>query len=102
MPLVFQILSGKLVQPETHKGQVLDISYNGMMIESEVRLQKLSEIKLSLALDLFAGKTTDVYARIIKCFPSEDAFRSSMEFTTITRDGQGAVKQFVDQLITSP
>ena len=102
MPLAFQILSGKLVQPETYQGQVLDISYNGMRIESEVRLQKLSEINLSLALDLFAGKTTDVYARIVKCVPSEDAFRSSMEFTTITREGQGAVKQFVDQLITSP
>lgn len=57
---------------------------------------------MSLALELFGSKTTDVYARIIKSKRSENGYRSSIEFTGISREGQAAVKQFVDQLVTTP
>ncbi|MBC8475714.1 MAG: PilZ domain-containing protein [Gammaproteobacteria bacterium] len=90
------------MQPERYEAQVLDISYNGMMIESKERLAKMSEIKMSLALELFSDKTTTVYARILKSFPAENDFRSSMEFTNISREGQAVIKQYVDQLISGP
>lgn len=102
MPLAFQVLSGKIVQPERYEALVLDISYNGMMIESKERLAKMSEIKMSLALELFSDKTTTVYARILKSDPAENDFRSSMEFTNISREGQAVIKQYVDQLISGP
>lgn len=102
MPLAFQMLSGKIVQPDKYYGRVLDISYHGMMVESEIRLPVLSEIKMSLALELFGSKTSEVYARILTCESSGDLSRSSMEFTSISDEGQAAIKQFVDQLITSP
>lgn len=101
MPLTFQTLSGKIVQPEKYQGKVLDISYNGMLVESEVRLAQMSEIKMSLALELFNSETTDVYARIINCKPTEQGYSSSMEFTSINREGLAAIKQFVDQMIIS-
>jgi|GEM_PF-733034 hypothetical protein len=72
-----------------------------MMVESDIRLAKMSEIKMSLALELFNTKTTDVYARIINSSPSEKGFRSSMEFTSINREGMAAIKLYVDQLIAS-
>lgn len=99
MPLVFQLLSGKIVQPEKYQGVVLDLSYNGMMISTEERLPVMSEVKMSLALELFGDKKTDVYARILKSEKHNDRYRSSMEMTNISREGQAAIKQYVDQLI---
>lgn len=99
MPLIFQLLSGKIVQPEKYNGVVLDLSYNGMMVSTEERLPVMSEVKMSLALELFGDKKTDVYARILKSEKHGDRYRSSMEMTNISREGQAAIKQYVDQLI---
>ena len=101
MSLVFQILSGKIVQPEKYNGAVLDLSYNGMMISTEERLPTMSEIKMSLALELFGEKKTDIYARILKSEQHDNHYRSSMELTNISREGQTAIKQYVDQLISA-
>lgn len=99
MPVSFQSLSGKIVLDEKHQGEVIDISYNGLLIESNVQLAKSSEIKMSLALELFGNKTTDVYARIIRTEQVNNISRSSLEFTTIGTDGLKAIKQYVDQLV---
>ncbi len=101
MPLAFQVLSGKIVQPERYQGIVLDLSYNGMMIGTSERLPVMSEIKLSLALELFSDKSTTVYARILKSEERDGEFRSSAELTNISREGQAAIKNYVDQLISA-
>lgn len=101
MPLRFQILSGKIVQPEFYEGMVLDLSYNGMMIGTKERMPVMSEIKLSLALELFSDKSTTVYARILKSEERDGEFRSSAELTNISREGQAAIKNYVDQLISA-
>lgn len=101
MPVNFQTLSGKIVLDEKHQGEVLDISYNGLLIETAGQLGKSSEIKMSLAFELFSNKTTDVYARIIRTEKIDDMFRSSLEFTTIGTKGLKAIKQYVDQLVAS-
>ena len=97
----FQILSGKIVLDEKHQGEVLDISYNGLLIATAEQLPKSSEIKMSLAFELFSNKTTDVYARIIRTEKFNGMFRSSLEFTTIGTKGLKAIKQYVDQLVAS-
>jgi len=101
MPLEFQVLSGKIVQPERYQGKVLDLSYNGMMIGTADKLPVMSEIKLSLALELFSNKSTTVYARILKSDARDGEYRSSAELTNISRQGQAAIKNFVDQLISA-
>lgn len=101
MPVVFQRLSGKIVLDEKFDGDVIDISYNGLAVRSKVQLGKSSEIKMTLSLDLFGERTTDVYARIIRSEPDGDAFRSNMEFTTIGTEGAQTIKQYVDQLVAS-
>ena len=101
MPVNFQILSGKIVLDDKHQGEVLDISYNGLLIETAEQLAKSSEIKMSLAFELFSNDTTDVYARIIRTEKFKDKFRSSLEFTTIGTQGLKAIKQYVDQLVVS-
>ncbi len=101
MPVVFQRLSGKTVLDEKYQGDVIDISYNGLLVSTREQLSQSSEIKMTLAMDLFGERTTDVYARIIRSEPMGDRFRSNMEFTTIGDEGQRTIKQFVDQLVAS-
>jgi adenylate cyclase len=101
MPVSFQCLNGKIVLPEKNLGQVVDISYNGLLIESKVNLGKFSEIKMSLSLGLFGNRSSDVYARIINTKEVVSGmYRSSMEFTSIDSEGQLAIKQQVDKLLT--
>lgn len=100
MPVIFQNLSGKIVLDEKFHGNVVDISYHGLLVETPLKLGKSSEIKMALSLELFSDRTTDVYARIINTEQVGDKFRSSMEFTTIGTEGLTAIKQYVDNLVT--
>ncbi|MCH8134378.1 MAG: PilZ domain-containing protein [Proteobacteria bacterium] len=99
MPLIFQILNGKLVLKEKYQGEVLNISYNGLLIQSATHLAKSSEIKLSLALGMFSESATDVYATIIRTEDMDGKFCSSLEFTTISSDALMTIKQYVDNLV---
>lgn len=100
MVVSFQILSGKIVQPEHYTGTAVDMSYNGLLMESPLNLPRLSEIKMTLSLELFSGRTSDIYARIINTRPLDNGeFQSSMEFTFIDEAGELAVKRYVDKLI---
>lgn len=101
MPVVFQRLNGKIVLEDKYEGEVIDISYNGLRVSTDAQLTKSSEIKMTLSLDLFGKRTTDVYARIIRSEPAPtgDKYLSNIEFTTIGDEGQRTIKQYVDQLV---
>lgn len=101
MPVAFQNLAGKIVLGEKFYGEVVDISYHGLLIETPVKLGKSSEIKMALSLELFSDRTTDVYARIINTEQVDNKFRSSMEFTTIGTEGLSAIKQYVDNMVAT-
>ncbi len=99
IPIYFQILHGKIIVPERIRGTIVNIAYNGLLVESSIKLSKLSEIKTSLTLELFGDKTTDIYARILSTEESEGGYRSSVEFTSINNEGQRAIKELVDQMM---
>jgi adenylate cyclase len=101
MPVVFQNLSGKIVLGEKFHGEVIDISYHGLLIETPLKLVESAEIKMALSIELFSDKTTDVYARIINTEQAGDKFRSSMEFTTIGTEGLQAIKMYVDNIVAT-
>ncbi len=99
MPVIFQNLAGKIVLDEKYSGEVIDISYHGLLVETDVKLGKSSEIKMALSVELFSDRTTDVYARIINTEKVADHYKSSMEFTTIGTEGVKAIKQYVDNMV---
>ena len=99
MPVVFQCLAGKLILPEKLEGQVVDISYGGMLIESDSRLAVLSEIKIKISLAVFSDESTDIFARIINSEQQGSKFLSSMEFTFVDQTGQAAIKNLVDRVL---
>jgi len=101
MPIAFQNLAGKIVLGENYYGVAIDISYHGLLIETPIQLDKSSEIKMALSLELFSDRTTDLYARILNTEQVGDKFRSSMEFTTIGTEGLKAIKQYVDNMVAT-
>jgi len=99
LPVSFQILNGKIVLNEKHHGEVVNISYNGMLIQTNTQLAKSSELKISLAMELFGNRATDIYAKIIRTESLDGKFHSSLEFTTIGSEALTTIKQYVDLLV---
>lgn len=99
MPCYFQRVSGKEVQSEKVRGEVIDIGYNGLQMTSPVALEVFSEIKIEASMQLLGSGTTDIYARIIKAEQDEDGIVCSLEFTSMEMAGQQTIKRFVDNLI---
>jgi adenylate cyclase len=100
MPLVFQVVDGKQVLPQLHRGRIADISYSGMLAVMKDRVPTSTEIKFSVALSLLSPEITDIYARILRVKESSEEYECSLEFTSIDPYGQKAVQQFVDRAVS--
>ena len=72
-----------------------------MLVETPIKINKSSEIKMALPLELFSARTTDAYARIINTEQFGDKYRSSMEFTSIGSEGLSAITQYVDKIVAT-
>lgn len=101
MPVRFQIPSGKLVLPEMQQGELVNISYHGILITTDFYLPPLSEIKMKVALEFSGDRTTDIYARIIKSDKRESGYEYGMESRSIDQEAQGAIKRLIDLLLTA-
>jgi adenylate cyclase len=99
MACYFYCLVGKLVDKEQNRGEVVDISYNGLLMVSPVMLEPFSEIKIEVSLELLGSKTTDIYARVLKTEVEERGVLCSLEFTSMDMLGQHTIKNFVDSQI---
>ncbi|HTE39738.1 MAG TPA: adenylate/guanylate cyclase domain-containing protein [Steroidobacteraceae bacterium] len=96
MPLLFQVVDEKHVLPDLYCGQILDISYSGMLVKLKSQIPLNTEIKFSIALSLLSPEVTEIYARILRSHAVESDYECSIEFTSIDDAGQRAVRQFVD------
>ncbi len=96
MPFRFQILDGKHVLPEVHRGRIADISYSGMLARLQTPVQANTEIRFSVALSLLGCEIHDIYARVLRVREATQDYECSIEFTSIDPEGQLAVRQFVD------
>jgi adenylate cyclase len=99
IPVFFQVLEGKNVLPEIHRGDVIDLSYNGMLAVIPFPLPCHTEIRISLSLHLLGDQSTEMYARILTLQDDRDGYRASLEFTFVDELGQRAIKQFVDSIV---
>jgi len=99
MPLAFQVVDGKRVLPDRHRGQIADISYSGMLVALKKPVPVNAELRFSVALSLLSPELTDIYARVLRVAASSDGYDCSLEFTSIDDAGQQAVRQFVDRAV---
>ena len=90
IPFSYRVVQDDIVMPETFRGTILDISYNGMMAELNQPLPDHSEIKLSLdtllsytrAADIDA-KGAEIYARITSTRPMNGRKVSGLKFICV-------------------
>ncbi len=100
LPVRFQLLDGKTVLPEKHDGEVMDISYNGILALVPMELQTFSEIMISLTLSLMGDEISDIYGKILRCKKVKSGYECSIEFTTLDDKAQNAINRFVDHMIS--
>lgn len=96
MPCFFQRVEGKQVITDSCQGEVIDISYHGLLMRTAMPLSSYAEICIQMSLQLLGSATSDVYARVISVEKTADNYVCSLEFTAIDLAAQDAVKRFVD------
>ncbi len=99
MPVMFQILEGKLVLPQVHHGRIADISYGGMYMVSPVAIEAFSNIKIALSLSLMVPELSEIYAKVLHVSMVNDAYECRVEFTYIDTKAQQTLKEFVDGIV---
>jgi len=99
IPLDYFIIEHNVVLPENHHGTIIDISYGGLYINTNHKVESFSEIKMKLSLSLMGKGSSEVYARVLNCKKINDQYESHLEFTTIDDVAQKAIKSYVDKLI---
>jgi adenylate cyclase len=99
MPLAFQVLKGKSVLPQEHKGRIIDISYGGMYVVSPVPLEPFEDVKIALSLSLMGYEMTEIYAKVLRVSKTNEEYMCQMEFTSIEPKAQQTIKEFVDGLV---
>jgi len=99
MPFTYQLLDEKKVLSEKHKGQILDISYNGFLCFLPKQLAAFTEIKLTLSLSMFGDEVSDIYAKVLQSKKSEGQYLTNIEFTSIHIYARKTIKLFIDRII---
>jgi len=99
VPFSFQVLDCKNVLPDVHKGEVVDVSYGGVLIIVDKELEAFADLKMTLTLTPFSDEPLEIYAKTLYAVESEGRLKAGLEFTIIDDNASEAVKNFVDSLI---
>jgi len=99
MPLVFQLINGKLIDDEILDGDIVDIGYGGMYITSINKIELFSEIKFPFSMSIAANIQSDVYAKIIKSNLINGLYHYRLEFSSISQEAEVAIKRFINRII---
>lgn len=99
IPFTCQLVVNKIVMPQVHQGVIRDISYYGVLAETELPLDPHSEVKLGLDMSLLGYKDSDIYAKILKTREEDGHFLSGLEFTSVSVKSDINIKHFVQLLI---
>lgn len=99
VPVSYQLLEGKNILPEVYQGEIVDISYGGMLIHANTTINPFSDIKMSLNLYPFDSEPVDLYAKAMYVQDKGEVVEVGLEFTIIDDSTSAALKDFVDNLI---
>ncbi len=95
----FQVVSGKDVLPDVHKGMLKDISYNGFFAVMSKQLEPFTDICIKLSMSLLGGETRTNYAKVMSVREMPNGFGCGVQFTSLDDDSQGMIKDFIDRII---
>lgn len=99
LPFTFRCLEGKIESEQHWQGNVLDISYHGLLAWVPMYLVPMTEIHVRLHTGPLDAEGKHCYARVLQCQNDGAGYRISIEFSSIADSALVAVKKFVDSMI---
>jgi len=99
IPVSYQLLEGKSILPDIYEGEVIDISYGGMLISAGMPVDQFADIKMSINLSPFHKTPVDLYAKAMYVQVKGNGTEVGLEFTIIDDATSATLKNFVDNLI---
>ncbi|MFC1895371.1 adenylate/guanylate cyclase domain-containing protein [Thermodesulfobacteriota bacterium] len=99
MPFTYQRVVDKKVLSKEYHGQILDLSYDGILCDLQEPLEAYSEIKFTMTLSMLGGQSSDIYAKVVKVQEFEGRHQAGIEFTSIHINAKEAIKSFIDRII---
>ena len=99
--ITVQSLLGKIVSPVVLDAQLVDFSYEGLCFDAMEQIPDVSEVKLSMRLDPMNDLLTEAYARIVNVDARDNGYRYGLDITSLDVAAQQAIKQYVDELLSS-
>ena len=99
LPLQYQAVSGKAVEPLARTGRLHDVGYHGALAEFEAPLPAYSEIKLAFDLPGLNRRAQDIYARVVSIRQRHGRHLVGLEFTAVPADTAGEIRLFVQMCI---
>lgn len=99
MPFSYQVVQGKIVLPQVHRGLVLDLGYQGIHAEVEVGLEQHTDIMLVLDMSLIGKTSGEVYGKVRSVRKHMGASFAGIEFTTLSEQAERDIQLFVQLLI---
>jgi hypothetical protein len=82
-----------------YQGEVVDISYGGMLINATTSISRFSDLKMSVKLSPFSREHVDIYAKAMYVQDNGMVNEVGLEFTIIDDATSAALKDLVDNLI---
>lgn len=99
LPFSFRCLDGKIESEQQWQGNVLDISYHGLLAWVPIPLATLSEIHVRLHTGPLDADGKHSYARVVQSQQDGAGYRVSLEFSSMGEGALLAVKNFVDSMV---
>jgi len=99
IPFSYHLLDGKNVLHEEFQGEIVDISYGGVLIVVDEMLEAFSDLKLILSLTPFSDEPLEIYAKTLYAKDNDGGVKAGLEFTIIDNEASEAVKNFVGSLM---
>lgn len=99
IPFAYRMVVNAVVVPEARHGRILDLSYNGALVEISAPLSIFSEMQLEFDLPLVGERVKGLYGKIIKRVPKGEQYRAGIEFTAMTAEQRANVQLFIQMLI---
>ncbi|HEY5291518.1 MAG TPA: adenylate/guanylate cyclase domain-containing protein [Burkholderiales bacterium] len=99
IPFTYKTVVDKTVMPSRHEGVVLDLGYYGIFAEVEPGLTRHADILLGLDLSLIGRRAENIYAKVRSTRSDRAGHFASMEFTSVSEQGEEDIRHFVQLLI---
>ena len=98
-PVELRRVAGKCILPEPLPGRVLDLGYQGFLVELPLALERGTDLVVDLAAWLHGEPLGELSAKVVRAEPHADGFQTSLQFTTIDTPAHVQVKRYVDRLL---